>query len=138
MLARRCTVRGLTMAASRATSSPVTTLLASAPTPQLRRFSLFGSSGEADNAANSDSTGGKWHLWRQDTHGNTECVDSFPSKSDAEAKCAELSCHEHKQHFWVAADAAMTRGGGADEAMRWFSSPAEDPLYGKDRDTSRR
>jgi len=101
---------------------------------QRREFSLFGGGDAtpADGASKTEgkSNDGRWHLWRQDTHGNTECVDSFHTKGDAENRCAELTCHEHKQHFWVAADSAMTESG-IDEATRWFSSPAEDPLYKK-------
>lgn len=43
-----------------------------------------------------------FELWRQDDNGNRFLVASYPDRSAAEERLAELSRSLHKQTYWIA------------------------------------
>ncbi|MFC6672189.1 hypothetical protein [Marinobacterium aestuariivivens] len=45
----------------------------------------------------------KYELWRLDDNGNEFLVETFDSRSDAEARQRDLAAGGHKQTYWLKA-----------------------------------
>jgi hypothetical protein len=56
---------------------------------------------EADFLLKKDFPLERWHLKRQDDHGNQYVMDTFNSKEEAEKAIARYESKGHKQAYWV-------------------------------------